>query len=169
VTIRLEPVLRAVRAEAPLADSVDHGELHWRTVAQLALELDDGSADRPLLVLFGLLHDARRVNEHHDPGHGARGGALARELCQKGLLELAPARLATLVDACERHTDGLTSTEPTVARCWDADRLHLPRVGVVPDPARFSTERARLEPPQLPTVPRTWEELFAGAAQLSSA
>ena len=47
------------------------------------------------------------------------------------------------------HTNGLVSDDATVAICWDSDRLHLPRVGIQPDPARFSTDaahgRARLD------------------------
>jgi hypothetical protein len=31
----------------------------------------------------------------------------------------------------------------TVGACWDADRLHLWRIGVAPDPARLSTAAGR--------------------------
>lgn len=33
--------------------------------------------------------------------------------------------------------------DPTIATCWDADRLDLLRVGIRPDPARLVTEAAR--------------------------
>jgi uncharacterized protein len=148
-----------MRDGAQLAASPDHGELHWRTVAHLALALDDGSADRLVLFLFGLFHDARRESEYHDPGHGARGGALARELHACGLVPVTAEQLELLVDACDRHTDGLTSNDPTTGRCWDADRLHLPRVGITPDAELYSTVAARLCPPTTPPVPPTWEEL----------
>ncbi|MCA9790206.1 MAG: hypothetical protein KC910_00365 [Candidatus Eremiobacteraeota bacterium] len=33
--------------------------------------------------------------------------------------------------------------DPTIATCWDSDRLDLDRVGVDPDPAFLSTAAAR--------------------------
>jgi uncharacterized protein len=33
----------------------------------------------------------------------------------------------------------LTSEVPTIGVCWDADRLDLTRVGIMPDPEFFST------------------------------
>lgn len=161
--LELPLLLDAVRDGSQLAASPDHGELHWRTVSYLGLALagEERRADRLVLFLFGLLHDARRENEHHDPGHGGRGAELARRLHGAGLVPLGPRQLETLADACDRHTDGETSDDPTVGRCWDADRLHLPRVGVRPDPLLFSTQRARLSPPPVPGVPPTWEGLLA--------
>jgi hypothetical protein len=41
------------------------------------------------------------------------------------------------------HADGLTSADPTVGACWDADRLNLWRVGVAPDRRLLSTAAAR--------------------------
>ena len=34
------------------------------------------------------------------------------------------------------------SDDPTIGTCWDADRLHLPRVSIEPNPAFFSTPAA---------------------------
>ena len=48
-----------------------------------------------------------------------------------------------LVEALRLHSDGLTTDDPTIGTCWDADRLHLPRVSIVPDPAFLSTRAAR--------------------------
>lgn len=82
-----------------------------------------------------------RVNDGHDPGHGRRGSALARELA--GALLLEPAQLDRLTAACDGHTDGLVSDDPTVGACWDADRLDLPRVGIQPEARLLSTAAAR--------------------------
>jgi uncharacterized protein len=30
------------------------------------------------------------------------------------------------------HTSGLTSPDPTIGTCWDADRLDIGRVGITP-------------------------------------
>ena len=92
--------------------------------------------------LFALFHDARRVNEHRDHGHGTRGGELARTL-RGSLLHLDDARFDLLYEACRLHTDGHTTGDPTLLACWDADRLDLGRVGIVPVPTRLCTDRAR--------------------------
>ena len=41
--------------------------------------------------------------------------------------------------ACEHHTHQVHHDDPTVAVCWDADRLELGRVGIDPDPSYFNT------------------------------
>ena len=41
--------------------------------------------------------------------------------------------------ACLGHTDEMHSADPTIGTCWDADRLDLGRIGVVPDERFMST------------------------------
>jgi uncharacterized protein len=55
------------------------------------------------------------------------------------LIRIDPARLETLTFAIRHHTDGKTSDDPTVGTCWDADRLDLGRVGIIPSPTFMST------------------------------
>ena len=131
---------RAWRRESPW-----HGELHWRCVAATGLDLasaEDG-VDRPLVFCFGLLHDTRRKNEAVDPEHGTRAAAFAGELRAEGALPLGDRRFTALVEALRLHSSGRVSDDPTIGTCWDADRLHLPRVSIEPDPALFSTTAAR--------------------------
>jgi hypothetical protein len=45
--------------------------------------------------------------------------------------------------ACEEHTNGGVSSDPTVGVCWDSDCLNLWRVGIRADPYGLSTEAAR--------------------------
>lgn len=160
-------LVEAILAGAWRRDSELHGEAHWRCVAATGLALADGApgSDRGLVLLFGLLHDTRRENEHLDPGHGSRAASYARELVASGALSLAPRRVELLCEAIELHSDGLVSEDRTVAVCWDADRLHLPRVGIDPNPDLFSTALAR-EPFRLSdaaglrTAPPTWAKLL---------
>lgn len=147
----------AWRRESPL-----HGDEHWRCVAAsgLALAARDPRADRALVLAFGLLHDTRRENESYDPGHGARAAVYALELG----LPFEAARLTLLCEAIELHSDGLVSEDATIAACWDADRLHLPRVGIDPRQDLFSTAHARGPQPleeaeRLRGAPPTWREL----------
>ena len=139
-----DALVRAVAAFAPNGDSHLHGEQHWQTVAAFGLILAQQTpgADPIVALLFGILHDCLRVDDGHDPDHGRRAGALAAAM-NGGLFSLDAARLDTLVTALSLHVDGLTSDDPTVGVCWDADRLHLWRIAVTPDPARLSTAAGR--------------------------
>jgi uncharacterized protein len=92
--------------------------------------------------LFSLLHDCQRESDSHDPEHGRRAAELARHLNGR-LFVLRPERLELLAAACAGHADGLTSPDPTIGTCWDADRLDLPRVSLLPEPKLLSTAAAR--------------------------
>jgi uncharacterized protein len=120
-----------------------HGVVHWARVWENGLRVAEVTgADAEVVRLFALFHDSRRVNETHDPGHGQRGGELARSL-RGSLVHLDDARFELLYEACRLHTDGLTAGDPTMQACWDADRLDLGRVGVIPRPNRLCTDAAR--------------------------
>jgi uncharacterized protein len=92
--------------------------------------------------LFAVLHDSNRHSDGHDPEHGARAAAWARELNATHLHLDAP-RLGLLCDAMTWHDKGRVSDDPTVGTCWDADRLDLPRVGVRPATRLMSTAEGR--------------------------
>ena len=72
----------AVMSAATNPDSALHGPGHWKCVAWTGLRLirDVPGADRPVVFLFGLIHDSMRLNDGHDPDHGRRAGLLARRL-----------------------------------------------------------------------------------------
>jgi uncharacterized protein len=57
------------------------------------------------------------------------------------MLDIESARIDVLVDACTRHDKGFVSDDATIGVCWDADRLNLWGVGIVPDAefARYAT------------------------------
>jgi len=120
-----------------------HGIVHWARVLENGLRVAEAThADREVVTLFALFHDARRVNDDWDPGHGQRGGDLAWSL-RGGLVHLEDARFDLLYEACRLHTDGHTTGDPTLLACWDADRLDLGRVGIHPAPHRLCTDAAR--------------------------
>lgn len=121
-----------------------HGVAHWGRVCDIAERLAvETGGDVEVCRAFAMLHDARRLNDWSDPGHGARGAALARELHADGRLPITSAQLDILVEACARHSDGLMSTDPTIAACWDADRMDLPRLGIITDPRKLHSDAAR--------------------------
>jgi uncharacterized protein len=119
-----------------------HGVVHWARVMENGLRVAEANgADCDVVALFALFHDSRRVNESRDDGHGLRGGELAQSL-QGTLIHLDDARFDLLFHACRLHTDGLIDGNPTLQACWDADRLDLARVGVMPKPQRLCTDTA---------------------------
>jgi uncharacterized protein len=93
--------------------------------------------------LFAVLHDARRVNEGIDDGHGQRGADLAVAL-RGNRFDLDEGRFQALYYACAWHEKGKVTAEPTIGTCWDADRLDLPRVGARPMPHLMSTAHGKL-------------------------
>jgi uncharacterized protein len=143
-TSSLDRLVATVAAFATHAESSIHGPQHWQTVAAFGLILarETPGADPILALLFGILHDCLRVDDRRDPDHGRRAGVLARAM-NGGMFSLDEAHLETLVTALSLHVDGLVSDDPTIGVCWDADRLHLWRIGVVPDPDLLSTAAAR--------------------------
>jgi uncharacterized protein len=136
----------AVLEKSTGKDSSIHGESHWQRVAAAGLTLlpETPGADPALVFLFALFHDSMRLNDNYDPLHGPRGAALARQLRGEAF-DLEDAEMNLLAFACEEHTNGGIGPDPTVGVCWDADRLNLWRVGIIPDPRFLSTEAARSE------------------------
>ena len=121
-----------------------HGISHWARVLENGRRLaEPAGANLDVIELFSVFHDARRINEQRDNGHGKRGAALAREL-RGTYFALDDAGFALLEYACDEHTSGFTQAEATVQVCWDADRLDLLRVGTRPRPELLSTDAARL-------------------------
>ena len=137
-------LLAAIDAARTNHDSPIHGPPHWRSVAWTGLELlaDTPAADPAIVLLFAMFHDSMRVDDGHDPGHGPRAAAFASTLHGRHF-HLPDDGLKRLTRAIHDHTTGRLAADPTVAVCWDADRLNLWRIGVRPDPAFLSTAAAR--------------------------
>jgi uncharacterized protein len=120
-----------------------HGPDHWRRVERNGLLLATRTgADIAVVRLFALFHDSRRENDGWDHGHGMRGAEYAATLRGSAYI-LSDDRFEILRYACVWHTDGKHHNDPTIATCWDADRLDLGRVGIIPDPAFMSTDFGR--------------------------
>jgi uncharacterized protein len=121
-----------------------HGIAHWARVFENGLRLAEGTgALLSVVQLFALFHDAKRTHDGWEPGHGRRGAEYAYELREIGLLPVSNTEFDLLYAACEAHTDGFTDADMTIQTCWDADRLDLNRVAILPDPKRLCTDAAR--------------------------
>lgn len=121
-----------------------HGISHWARVLENGTRVAQASgASVSVAQLFALFHDARRINESRDPGHGQRGAEYARILRDSGLFTLSDAEFDLLHFACVHHTEGLIDADMTVQACWDADRLDLYRANIAPKPERLCTQAAK--------------------------
>jgi len=118
-----------------------HGPVHWEQVALNGLYVaTETDADIRTVLAFALLHDAFRVNDRHDPEHGARAAEWAEANASK--LEGVDVKTPSL--ALREHSAGRTSSNPTIAACFDADRLDLVRLGVLPTADLLSREAGLL-------------------------
>lgn len=171
----LDDLVHTVERYATHIRSTIHGPSHWRAVGAVASELAgtfshhaaarDPSPDAELLLLFALLHDAMREDDGRDLDHGPRAAILLARLRDDGTLTLADERATVLAEALHDHTNGTLSADPTIGTCWDADRLLIGRVGIVPDPRFCSTPegRRRAMAGDLPDLvgPATWGDVAA--------
>lgn len=126
-----------------VADDSIRGPQHWLRVERNGLYLSRfNGANETVVQLFALFHDCMRLNDGTDDGHGQRGAEHAKQL-RSSFLEIDDDSFDLLYLACSGHTDQLFDDDVTIATCWDADRLDLGRVGIVPDPAFLNTEEAK--------------------------
>ena len=142
-SIDRKPLLRFLRSQFAIHWHGHHGVPHWARVRANGLMLAPMTgANRHVVELFAFFHDACRVNENVDDGHGARGADLASQL--KGRFFVASdEEMDLLAHACRFHSDGRSQGDATVLTCWDADRLDLGRVGITPRADRLCTSAAR--------------------------
>ena len=109
-----------------------HGPSHWARVRHHALRLCKlRQGDLLVAELFAYLHDSQRENEWTDPLHGARAADYAASL-NGGYFQLSGEQIDLLTHAARFHSDGLMHQDATIQSCWDADRLDLGRVGIIP-------------------------------------
>jgi len=142
-TIDLNPLLTKIASQYKLKPDGAHGLSHWARVLENGLRLAEiEGGDITVIRLFAIFHDACRLNQARDPGHGQRGAILAGELLE-GYPGVNAEQLQMLQLACRDHTDGHTEADLTVQICWDSDRLDLLRVYIKPSPKRLCTEAAK--------------------------
>jgi uncharacterized protein len=125
-----------------------HGLPHWANVwnTGIRLALKTG-ASLNVVTWFAFTHDCQRRSDYKDPNHGERAADLLIELRNHTDAALRHTLTTTEFDdlefAVRHHSKGLTQKNATVETCWDADRLDLPRVGIIPNPSVLCTDEAK--------------------------
>lgn len=115
-----------------------HGANHWARVFHHGKYIAQRrEADLVVVELFSFLHDSCRLDDYRDPKHGDRGAEFAYGINGQ-FFQLDPIQLDNLCYAIKHHSEGDTSTNATIQTCWDADRLDLGRVGIIPSPKFLS-------------------------------
>lgn len=94
--------------------------------------------------LFAYLHDSCRVDDGEDIYHGTRAAEWIETLKDNHLKGVSDEEIGLLQEACYLHTAVAKTGNPTIDACFDADRLDLWRVGIIPDPDRMATEKGRI-------------------------
>ena len=121
-----------------------HGISHWARVYENGMRLTDKTcANRTVVQLFSVFHDACRQNEGGDPKHGPRGAELAMAHRSSHLQSLSDDEFELVYTACLLHTSAHTREDITIQTCFDSDRLDLGRVGTIPAPRYLCTDAAK--------------------------
>ena len=152
-TLRVREIIQQIMPEIRNRFVLDiqhgiHGAPHWSRVLWNARMLAQHNFngvhfEHVVPPIFAILHDSCRDGDGEDYEHGPAAAVFAQELYDRGLLTLIGEELELLKRALAGHSDGETLEHPVVQICWDADRLDLWRVGIMPDPRYLCTDHAK--------------------------
>lgn len=124
-----------------------HGLSHWQRVERngIILSTENGAIRENVNIkvvrYFAYLHDKCRLNDWTDLEHGVRAADMLPTIRDTILKDFTDEEVALLEKACRYHTTEQRTGIPTVDICFDADRLDLGRVGIVPNPKLMATEQ----------------------------
>lgn len=142
-----DDLLDLIKSQFKLNLNGDHGIRHWERVAKIGAFLAERTgADIQVVDLFAYLHDAKREDELSDPEHGAKATVFAKELYDSGVIAITADQMEQLAIACRDHNNSSAKSQDiTIQTCWDADRLDLWRVGIIPNPAQLNTDFSKTD------------------------
>ena len=120
-----------------------HGLYHWDRVYANGQQLITEQVNSLVLGLFAYFHDSCRENDGADLRHGERATILVDQVRDSLLYDVSDSDIHLLKEACRLHSVIQETGNPTIDACFDADRLDLGRVGIIPNPARMATEKGK--------------------------
>ena len=138
-----EELLELLRNKYPLNWNGIHGFPHWIRVRENGLRLAEiTGASSAIVEYFAFFHDICRWDNGTDPDHGQRAADYINSL-DATIITLSATDLELLKYACANHTKGMVEGDIAVQTCWDADRLDLGRVGIIPNRRHLCTDAAK--------------------------
>mgnify|MGYP001776771017 CR=1 FL=1 len=130
-----------------------HGLPHWQRVERngiiLSTEIRNGIScirediNMKVVRMFAYLHDKCRLNNGADLEHGIRAADMLPSIRSTILQDLTDEDFSLLEIACRLHTTELRTGNLTVDTCFDADRLDLERVGIIPFHNKMATANGK--------------------------
>lgn len=114
---------------------------HCDRVADNGKRLFVPGANPNVIIAFAYLHDIARSDSNSDPGHGERATQIIDEIRRTHLADFSDIEIRLLKDACRLHETAERTGNKTIDICLDADRLDLPRLGIIPTPEQMATEK----------------------------
>lgn len=124
-----------------------HGFGHSRRVYKYGTVLSQKNAkiykrsvDLDVVRWFAYLHDIQRVFVGDDAGHGERAALFIDHIRKSYLKMLSDEQVHKLKEACRLHATILRTGDLTIDTCFDANRLDLREMGIIPNPKKMATE-----------------------------
>ena len=90
---------------------------------------------------FVYLYNKCHLDDWTDIEHGVRAANMLSTIRNTILRDFTDEEVSLLERACRYHIAEHRTGNPTIDVCFDADRLDLGRVGIVPNPKRMATEQ----------------------------
>ena len=90
---------------------------------------------------FVYLYHKCRLDDWTDIEHGVRAADMLSTIRNTILRDFTDEEVSLLERACRYHIAEHRTGNSTIDVCFDADRLDLGRVGIVPNPKRMATEQ----------------------------
>ena len=103
----------------------------------------DSRVNKRVVALFAYLHDCERKDDCEDEQHGIRSAKKLFNISETLLKDLSDDEFELLYKAIYYHNSGMTTTNPTIGACFDADRLDLGRCEITLDPDYMSTDKGK--------------------------
>lgn len=143
--VKMEEIVRQTREYVLAHVNIGgfHGIDHWDRVYQNGLKLITPEVNSLVIGLFAYLHDSCRYDDGEDLEHGPRAADYIDTLRDTLLKDVSDENIFLLKEACRLHTVSERTGNPTIDACFDADRLDLDRVGIIPDPTRMATKKGK--------------------------
>lgn len=142
--IHIEKLREYAIKHTKMSDYSVHGIGHWDRVAKNADSLMTSEVNLLVVKAFAYIHDVEREDDGYDLQHGPRAAALVDSIRDTELAFLNDDEILLLKKACKLHTTTWQTEDATVNACFDADRLDLGRVGIMPDPDKMATVQGRI-------------------------